>query len=272
MQKQLSAHRGGHLEALLNGCPDAILAIDAKGIIKFANKEACKLTERAMNELIGESIVELYENLEAARVMNRKIYEGGGTVHDVESKTKTKSGKLVPVRVSASHLRDSAGNYIGGVGYFAQYRPWSGAEAETKERLQELEARLDKWKALAAPVFELYPGLSIMVVVGHLDVDRFEDVTRNLLNHVGTVKTRVVLLDLSAAVVDEAEVASRLTKAIRTVRLLGASCVIAGMQTPLARAMEPLMADLGTVKSFSCTELALESALDIIGYKIQQKS
>ena len=92
-----------------------------------------------------------------------------------------------------------------------------------------------------------------------------------MLNHVGTVKTRVVLLDLSAAVLDDGEVANYLTKAIRTVRLLGASCVIAGMQTSLARAMEPLMADLGTVKSFSCMELALEAALDIIGYKIHEK-
>ena len=271
MEKQLSAQRGGHLEALLNGCPDAILAIDANGIIKFANREACKLTERGMTELIGESIVMLYEDMGAARAMNRKIYEGGGTVHDVETKTKTKSGKLIPVRVSASHLKDSSGNYIGGVGYFAQYRPWAGAEAQIKARVEELEAKLDKWKALAAPVFELYPGLSVMVVVGHLDTDRFEDITTNLLNHVEKVKTRVVLLDLSAAVVDDNNVADQLAKTIRTVRLLGASCVIAGMQTSLARAMEPLMSDLGSVKSFSSMELALEEALNIIGFKIHQK-
>ena len=114
MEKLLSSHLGGHLEALLNGCPEAILAINAEGIIKFANKEACKLTEREMNELIGESIVVVYENLEAAREANRKIYEGGGTLHNYESKLKTKSGKLIPVRMSASHLKDSTGKYIGG--------------------------------------------------------------------------------------------------------------------------------------------------------------
>jgi PAS domain S-box-containing protein len=271
MEKQLSVHRGGHLEAMLNSCPEAILAIDAEGIIKFANKEACKLTERRMNELIGESIVEVYENLEAARALNRKIYECGGTIHDCESKVKTKTGKLITVRVSASHLLDSSGKYIGGVGYFARYRPWGGAEAEVKARLDELEAMLDKWKALAAPVFELYPGLSVMVVVGHLDIKRFEDIITNLINHISSVKTRVVLIDLSAAVVADDNVANQLAKAIRTVRLLGASCVIAGMQTALARALEPLMADLGAVKSFSCMELALEEALNIIGYEIHQK-
>jgi PAS domain S-box-containing protein len=272
MEKQTTTHRGGHLEALLNGCPDAILAINAEGIIKFANKEACKLTEREMHELIGESIVDVYENIEAAREANRKIYEAGGTIHDMETKTRTKSGKLIPVRVSASHLYDSSGKYIGGVGYFAKYRPWGGAEAEVKARVDELEDKLDKWKELAAPVFQLYPGLSVMVIVGHLDVDRFKDITQNLLEHVGTVKTRVVLLDLSAAVVDDDSIAGELTRTIRTVRLLGASCVIAGMQMALARAMEPIMTDLADVRSFSCMELALEEALKIIGYEIHQKS
>jgi PAS domain S-box-containing protein len=271
MDKQATTPRGGHLEALLNGCPDAILAINAEGIIKFANKEACKLTERNMNELIGESIVEVYENIEAAREANRKIYEAGGTIHDMDTKTRTKSGKIIPVRVSASHLYDSNGKYIGGVGYFAKYRPWGGAEAEVKARVDELEAKLDKWKALAAPVFELYPGLSVMVIVGHLDVERFEDITVNLLNHVEKAKTRVVLLDLSATIVDENEVATQLAKVIRTVRLLGAECIIADMQTNLARALEPLMADLGSVRSFSCMEIALEDALKRIGYEIRPK-
>src|SRR4030043_503886 len=157
MEKQMTTRRGGHLEALLNGCPDAILAINAEGIIIFANKEACKLTERSMNELIAESIVEVYENIEAARQANRKIYEAGGTIHDMETKTKTKSGKTVPVRVSASHLYDSSGKYIGGVGYFAIYRPWSGAEAQIKARVDELESRLEKWKTLAAPVYGEIP-------------------------------------------------------------------------------------------------------------------
>ena len=31
MEKQLSTHKGGHLEALLNGCPDAILALTLRG-------------------------------------------------------------------------------------------------------------------------------------------------------------------------------------------------------------------------------------------------
>jgi len=72
-------------------------------------------------------------------------------------------------------------------------------------------------------------------------------------------------------VVDDNQVANQLTKMIRTVRLMGANCVVAGMLTSLARALEPLMADLCVVKSFSCMELALEEALKMIGYEIREK-
>ncbi len=269
MEKQVSTQRGGHLEALLNGCPDAILAIDANGTIKFANKEACKLSEREMNELIGESIVIVYENVEAARKANRAIYEGNGTLHNYESKLRTKSGKLIPVRMSASHLKDSNGNYIGGVGYFAPYRPWSGAEAEVKARLEDLEGRLDEWTRLAAPVFELYPGLTVVAIVGRIDAPRFESITESLLDHIGRVKTGVVLFDLSATVLDEDRVAEQMVKTIRTARLLGADCVIAGMQPALARAMEPLLNEQDSIRSFNCVELAIREALRILGLEIR---
>jgi len=272
MEKQLTTHRGGHLEALLNGCPDAILAINAEGIIKFANKEACQLTERGMNELIGESIVEVYADIEAARKANRMIYEAGGTIHDMEAMTRTKSGRLVPVRVSASHLYDSNGKYIGGVGYFAQYRPWSGAEADVKARLEQMETSLEAWKDMAAPVFELYPGLTVSAVVGELDADRFEDISARVLEHVEKAKSRVVLFNLSAAVCQNTDVARSLSKAIRTIHLLGATTVIAGMQTTLARALEPLLGDLNMVKSYSSMEAALSEALNLIGYQISKKA
>ena len=271
MEKHTITHHGGHLEALLNGCPDAILAIDAEGTIKFANREACKLTERNMNELIGESIVEVYENVEAAREANRKIYEAGGTIHDLETVAKTKSGKLVPVRVSASHLYDSNGKYIGGVGYFAQYRPWSGAEAQTKSRLDELEAELAKLRALTYPIFDIYPGLTIMVVIGELDGNRLKEISSDLLKYVEKMKTQVALIDLSNATIMNDEVATQLTKTVKTIRLLGAECFIACMPANLAQSMEPLLAELGSLKSSTCINIALEEALKLIGYEIHKK-
>ena len=271
MEKQSPTHRGGYLEALLTSCPVAILATDAEGTIKFANKEACRLTECEMSELISESIVILYENLEVARETNRKLYASGGTIHEHESRAKTKSGKIVPVRISAAHLKDSSGKYIGAVGFFEKYRPWSAEETKVKAYAEELEAKLEEWKDLGAPVFQLYPGLTAVIIVGRVDTNRFGRITSNLLSHVKSTGTRVVLIDLSSALVTDSNVTSELVKTIRTVHLLGVQCVLAGIQTSVAQAMEALLETVDFVKSFGSTETALEAALDNIGFKIQKK-
>ena len=109
---------GRFLEALLNACPDAIIAIDAEGKITFVNKLACELTERETHELIGLSITIVYDSLEAARETNRKLYLGGGKISKHASMIKTKKGEIIPVSISACHLKDSSGNDIGAVGYF----------------------------------------------------------------------------------------------------------------------------------------------------------
>ena len=107
--------KGGYLEALLNSCPSAILAINTDGILTFANKEACNLAGCDMQGIIGENIASIYENPELARETNRKLHMSGGIINDHESRIKTKGEKIVPVRISAAHLKDSSGNYVGAV-------------------------------------------------------------------------------------------------------------------------------------------------------------
>ena len=144
----MKTYHNNRMDSLLS--TDAVLAINAEGIIKFANKEACELTERPMNELIGASIADVYASIELAREANRKIYRAGGSIHNLETRTKTKSGKIIPVHVSASHLYDAGGKYIGGVGYFARYKPGIIEEAQIKARVEQLEAKMENWKKLAS--------------------------------------------------------------------------------------------------------------------------
>jgi len=262
----------GYLEGLLQSCPDAMLAVDAKGVITFANKAACELLECEMKDLVGKPIVTVYESEREARDTNRKLYMSGGVIHLHESKVRTKTGKIIPVRISAAHLKDGAGNYTGGVGFFQAYRPWTAAEAGMQEHCRELEARLEEWEELGAPVFELWTGISMAVVVGRLDSQRFQRLKKTLLDHISESKTRVALIDLSAAIAGEADVAAQLVKLIRMVRLVGAQCVVVGIEsTMMAEAMEPLVHDISKLNTYSSLEAGLEAALSILGYELCKK-
>ena len=275
MEKAKSATRprGGYLEALLQSCPDAVLAIDSKGIMTFANRAACELLACEMIELVGKSIATIYENEEKARDTSRKLYQSGGVIHDHESNVKTKTGKIIPVRISAAQLKDSSDNYAGGVGFFQAYRPWTGAEAKLQDYCQELEARLAEWQDLGAPVFELYPGLSMAVVVGRLDSQRFAQLKKSLLDHIVVNKTRAALIDLSAAVAEGGEVPAQLVKMIRMIRVVGAQCVIVGIEsTTMAEALESLVVDVASLNTFSSLQAGLAAALSILDLEICKKS
>ena len=263
---------GGYLEALLQSCPDAVIAIDAKGIITFVNRATCELLACEMRELTGKSIITVYESEKDARETNRKLYLGGGIIHLHESKVKSKTGRVIPVRISAAHLKDSSGNYIGSVGFFQAYRPWTAAETGMQDYCKELEDRLEEWEELGAPVFELCTGFSMAVVVGRLDSLRFERLKKSLLDHIRENKTRAALIDLSAAIAGESDVAVQLVKLIRMVRLVGAHCVVVGIEsTMMAEAMEPLVADIGSLNTYSSLEAGLEAALSAIGYELCPK-
>jgi PAS domain S-box-containing protein len=269
-QMPLKKSKGGYLEALLNSCPSAIVAINGDGIITFANKGTCELVGGDMRGIVGESIASIYETEELARETNRKMYLSGGIIHDHESRVKMKDGKIVPVRISAAHLKDSSGNYMGALGYFEKYRPWTKAETDLKSYAEELEAKLEEWKDLGAPVFELYPGLTATVIIGRLDSCRFQRINNILLDHVKIERSRVVLIALGSALVDST-VAKEIVKTIRTLQLLGAQCVLADVDPAVAQEMEALISDLSTIKSFSSTSSALEAALDILGFTICKK-
>jgi len=272
-EKQDTKPRSGYLEALLQSCPDAIISIDAEGTIKFANNAACELLSCEMIDLIGKNIVIVYENEERANEANRKLYQSGGVIHDHETVAKTKTGKLIPIRLSAAHMYDSSGNYTGGVGFFQAYRPWTAQETRLQDRCELLEARISEWEDLGAPVFEFYPGLSMAVLVGRIDNERFFQLKTSILNHINIHKTRVVLIDLSAAVTGgDSDVAAQLVKLIRMITVVGAECVIVGIQSiRMAEAIESLVTDVSSLNTFSSLQVGVEAALGMLDLEIDKK-
>jgi rsbT co-antagonist protein RsbR len=263
--------RGGYLETLLTSSPFAIMAIDANGKITFANKEAANLAERELHELIGQNISIMYENVEVARETNRKLFQNKGVIHNYASNAITKSGKLVPIHISSAQMYDDSGKYAGAIGFFETYHPWEGAEAKLKTYAEDLEKKLAQQQDYGAPVFQLYPGLTAVVIAGTLSLSRFEQIVSSLMKYLETNKTRSLLIDLSTVGVMDTEVADKLAKTLRTIHLLGVQSVLSGMNLTIAKAIEPHLKDLNSVKFFSYMEPALQAALNNVNCEIRRK-
>ncbi|MFB3073242.1 MAG: PAS domain S-box protein, partial [bacterium] len=98
-----------HLESLIESSTDAIVKTDKAGKVVLFNKGAEALTGYRREEVIGRQGPVLYESVEDAKEVMRRMREGGGTVSAFETTFRAKEGARIPVLISASILYDEEG-------------------------------------------------------------------------------------------------------------------------------------------------------------------
>ena len=102
------------LAAIVDSADDAIVSKDLNGIVRSWNAGACRIFGYSVEEMIGQSILRLvpdelrYEEDEILQKVRK-----GERVSHYETRRKKKNGESIPVSVTISPLRDSAGLVIG---------------------------------------------------------------------------------------------------------------------------------------------------------------
>ncbi len=106
-------------EHLASICPDPIIGVDRRGVIVLFNAAAEQLLEYSAAEVVGEvNIGDLYHPREAGRFIKKLMYSGGqGRIQGNESALKSKSGRVVPIQVSATLIQEQ-GEEVGSIGFF----------------------------------------------------------------------------------------------------------------------------------------------------------
>lgn len=100
---------------LFEEAPDAVLVVDAAGVIRLVNAEALRLSGYEKGELIGQPVEVLVP--EAARSAHRQRRAGVDAtlgrrpMGDPNSKLalRSKAGESIPVEIALSHVRDDEG-------------------------------------------------------------------------------------------------------------------------------------------------------------------
>ncbi len=121
------------------------------------------------------------------------------------------------------------------------------AQRRTIEALEaahrEIELQRATIQALEAPVIEVWDGVVMLPLFGHLDDARVEDMTRSLLEAVTRTRARFVVVDLTGLTGLGSSSALRLIRLLRAVELLGARGLLAGIRPGLTTSL--LAADIG---------------------------
>ncbi|MEO5362797.1 MAG: PAS domain-containing sensor histidine kinase [Magnetococcus sp. DMHC-8] len=128
---------------LIDIAADMIVAVDVERRITLFNKMAEAVYGYTGEEMLGQSITRLYANLEEFQVIGDLLRQQGRVTSEVTGRKK--NGETFPVFITATLLRNAAGEVIGSVGYSRDLTAEKKAAAVEREYVAMLgEEKLKK--------------------------------------------------------------------------------------------------------------------------------
>lgn len=177
---------------------------------------------------------------------------------------------------TAAPILDERGEIIGAVNVVRDISEHRRNEEALARRSAELRAR-DRENAsliealealvqqLSAPALEVWRGVLVVPLIGALDERRGRDLTERTLEAVTRRASRVVIVDVTGASIEDAVAAEQLSRLARALRLLGARLMLAGVRPALASFL--VEQELASTELVAHLDLAhaLRAAIDALG-------
>jgi rsbT co-antagonist protein RsbR len=108
------------------------------------------------------------------------------------------------------------------------------SDEENRELIERLRVSLDE---LSTPVLELWEDVLVLPVIGLVDTQRSAQMTERALAEITRQRARFLVVDLTGVEVLDTSTADRFLRLARAVRLLGAECIVSGIQPAVARTL-----------------------------------
>lgn len=114
------------------------------------------------------------------------------------------------------------------------------AEREAQERLALIES-------LSAPILHVWDRVLALPVLGSLSAERAASLMERLLTEIQRTRSAWAILDVTGVDIIDTHTANHLLRVARAVELLGARCIITGIQPAVAQTMVALEASFSSI-------------------------
>jgi rsbT co-antagonist protein RsbR len=125
----------------------------------------------------------------------------------------------------------------------AQYR------RELEEKIATIEQQRTAIRELSTPVMEVWDGILCLPIVGIMDSTRSADMTDALLRAVVATRARCTIIDITGIEVMDTHTADHFIRMAKAVRLLGAECVLTGINPQIAQTVIHMGLDMADLVS-----------------------
>jgi anti-anti-sigma regulatory factor len=113
----------------------------------------------------------------------------------------------------------------------------------------------------SSPILEVWEGVLAMPIVGLVDSRRTADMVGRLLSEIARTQASFVIVDLTGVEGVDTKTADHLMKLMRKVEVIGARCVLTGIQPAMAETLVDLGVDFGRLTTLRNLKHGLRAAL-----------
>ena len=131
-------------------------------------------------------------------------------------------------------------------------------QRELEEKLATIEVQRAAIRELSTPIIEIWDGVLCLPVVGVLDTTRSAEMTEALLAAIVEKKADCAIIDITGIQVMDTGTADHFLRMARAVRLLGANCVLTGINPAIAQTIIHMGVDLSGVVTHRTMRNALQ--------------
>jgi rsbT co-antagonist protein RsbR len=129
---------------------------------------------------------------------------------------------------------------------------------ELEEKLAMIERQRLAIQELSTPIMEVWDGVLCVPVVGLLDTSRSSEMTSALLRAVVEKSTDCAIIDITGIDVMDTRTVDHFLRMARSIQLLGANCVLTGINPQIAQTCVSMGLDLTTVVTHRTLRDALQ--------------
>jgi rsbT co-antagonist protein RsbR len=135
-------------------------------------------------------------------------------------------------------------------------------QADLEEKLRTIESQRLAIAELSTPVMQVWDRVLCLPVVGVMDTARSAEMTQALLRAVVEMKTKCCIIDITGIEVMDTGTADHFMRMARAVRLLGAECMLTGINPHIAQTIVQMGIDLDGIQTHRSLRDALRNYVD----------
>ncbi|MBN1582160.1 MAG: GAF domain-containing protein [Anaerolineae bacterium] len=147
--------------------------------------------------------------------------------------------------------------------------------AQSQQQLNDLQKSYDDVARLAntvrqlsSPVIQIWQDVLVLPLVGTIDSQRAMRIMEDLLTGITRFQAEQVIIDVTGVPVMDGAIVNHLMQTIRAATLLGAKCMLVGIDSEKAQTIVTLGLDWKGIRTFSNLRAGIQAALQELGFAI----